>query len=553
MNVRSSKRSKKWWWLAGGLLLVAVAVLVVGLIRGRTRLQSPLQTGEIVSAFVGDLAANATASGRVVARRNVQLALLTSGTVAEVYVAAGDQVEAGAPLLKLETAELERAVESARQNLTVQEANLAALLAPAATAELANAEAAVISAQASLDDLLAGPSAEEVTAAEADVRVANADVAAAQARLNALTATASPEEIRAAEIELELAQQAATQAAEQHSTVLVTEPNNFLSAERLAEMEFAARTAAVRANADLAAAQEALDQLLNGDPDATAAARAGLAVALAQRDAAQARLDMLLQGPSAAEIAQAEAQLAQAKASLDQLRRGPSETQIAVAEIQVEQARIALQRAENNLTRATLTVPFAGAVTAVHVSEGEMANGTLVEMVDGNDLEVVLDVDEVDVGAVAVGQTALVTLESWPDESIESRITSIAPRATSNNSAIVSFEVYLALDEIDLPIRVGMTANASLVTATRQDVLLVPNEAIMVDRNSGTYSVNKVQVDAEGNQTIEEVPITIGLRDDKFTQIISGLQAGDRLMVGAAGAPRLRFGPGNGSGPFGGS
>ena len=106
--------------------------------------------------------------------------------------------------------------------------------------------------------------------------------------LNSATAPADANALRAAQIALDTAQAAATSAAERHSTILVTEPNQFLDAETLATMEEQARAAAQQANADLAAAQQAYDDLANGQPSSVAASQASVASAAAQRDAAQA-------------------------------------------------------------------------------------------------------------------------------------------------------------------------------------------------------------------------------------------------------------------------
>lgn len=545
-----SKRRNKWLWLGGIvlLLIVAAAIILPRLAAGAAARQQELLIGEgeTVTAVIGDLAANASASGQVQAQREAQLALSQSGTVAEVYVQVGDTVSAGEQLLKLDTTTLERAVANAEQALIIQEANLAALLEPASPADLAAAEANVASAEVALNEALAGPRADEIAKAEADLRAAEAEVAAAAAQLNEARAGASEAELQAAQIQLDLAQTAATQAAEQHSTILVTEPEGPLTAERLADMEFSARIQALQANADLAAAQETVNQLVNGDGSAIASGAAQVALAAASRDAAQANLDLLRLGPSAPQIAQAEANLAQANASLAQLQRGPSENQVVQMETAVEQARISLERAQNNLADAVLTAPFAGVVTAVHVHPGEQANGILVELLDPTSLEVVLDVDEVDMGKVTEGQPATLTLESWPDVELSGEVVSIAPVSTQNNSAAVSYQVFLSLGDHDLPVLVGMTANASLLTDAVKGVLLVPNAAINVNRENGTYTVNRVTLDADGAQSFEQVEVSIGLRDGRYTQITGGLQEGDELLVGNV-TPRFQFG--NGGGP----
>jgi HlyD family secretion protein len=546
--METKNKRKKWIWITVGL----VAVLGLGLVgwralRGNATAVTQTATGEIVAAFVGELAANATASGQLAAQREAGLTRGVSGTVAEIYVAVGDTAAAGDPLLRLDTAELERAVVSTEQALAIQQANLATLLAPASDLDIAAAQASLVSAQVSLADLLAGPSADELASKEANVRAANADIAAASSRLNDLQAAASAEELRAAQIELELAQADATSAAEQHSTILVTDAddNPFLSEEDLADMEFSARVTAVQANANLAAAQEAYDNLAQGDANAIASAQASLALAVAQRDAAQAQLNLLMMPASAAQIASAEASVAQAEATLDRLRRGPSDLQIAQMETAVAQAEISLQRAQNNLEKATLTAPFAGVVTAVHVNVGEQANGVLVEMVDSASLELILAVDEVDIGNIAVGQTAVVALETWPDDEIAAAVRAIAPEANNGSSALVTYDVFLELGTTGLPLLAGMTGNASLVTADIAEALLLPNAAINADREAGTYSVNLV-VDEDGAQTVVETAVSIGLRDGRYTQIVDGLSEGDRVLIGDV-LPVQRLGPGSGN------
>ena len=186
-------------------------------------------------------------------------------------------------------------------------------------------------------------------------------------------------------------------------------------------------------------------------------------------------------------------------------------------------------------------------ITAVFVDEGEIASGSIIEIVDNNQMEVVLQVDEVDVSSFTIGQPALVTLETWPNETIESQISFISPSAQRDNNALVTYDVYLQMEQSELPILVGMTANANLITAERKDVLLVPNAAITPDRRAGTFSVT-VQL-ADG--TTEDVSVTIGLRDGQNTEITSGLTAGDKLVITPIGADELDFGN-PGGGPFGG-
>ncbi len=549
---------RRWIWIGGAVVVIAIiAFFGLRAVRGGfAARQEQVNTGDVVEAFVGDLSARASATGRVTAAREADLALGVTGRVEKVHVQVGDQVQAGDVLVSLEDDALTRNVATAEQNLVIQEANLAELLAGATASELAAAEAQLASAQVQLEDLLSGPSAEEIAGAQANVDAAQANVWSASAQVGQASTGASEVEIAAARQQVAVAQTAYDAAKQAHDRTLecFEGPNGDEICPLLGPAEENARRQEEQAAADLATAQAQLDALLDGpDPNLVSGAQAGVSAAIANREAAEAQLELLRHGSSAAQIAAAEATVAQAQASLDSLISGATAERIAMAEAQVEQARIQLAEAQDTLARATLTAPFDGVITAVFVTEGESAGGVAVRLVEATNLTVVLDVDEVDIGEMSIGQPAVITLESWPDQEIESAVTAIAPSATDNTgSTLVTYEVRLSLDETDLPVRIGMTANASLITSRRENVLLLPNAAINVDRSTGTYSVNLVQTDAEGNETTTEVEVTIGLRDNTYTQITSGLQEGDRVMIGNAAPVEDLFGGGPGGGPFGG-
>ena len=151
-----------------------------------------------------------------------------------------------------------------------------------------------------------------------------------------------------------------------------------------------------------------------------------------------------------------------------------------------------------------------------------------------------LSVDEVDIGQILVGQPAVVSLETWPDADVASEVIAIAPSAVNQND-LISFDVTLSLADSDLPILVGMTANADLITANRENVLLVATSAITADRDTGQFFVNVVNADG----TAEQVEVTVGLRDSEFTQITGGIEEGTEVFMGGIEAPvaDTGFGP----------
>lgn len=546
-------------WMGLTALLVAALAAGGGLVaRRRARADSSPAADEVAAAFVGTLSAEASASGQLVPQREATLSFPSPGKVEQVSVRVGDVVEAGAVLAQLERDGLERALRNARQALIIREANLAELQLGPSEEGLASAEAGVASARTQLKDLLAGAREEDLVAAQAAVASARAQLEdlstgpTAEELARARTALASAEESLAVEGKRLEARNAQVTVARQQldmAAIQLESARYFYDAlkndwqhrdyadyspeaEALADAQAAYDVALARYNlslanindtayrsaqAQVAQARTSLNVLTESDP-------AGLASAREQLAQAELALSRLTEAKTA-QIANARSQLAQAEASVSSLVEGPSDEQVAIVQAQVEQARISVDTAQARLDDATLVAPFAGAVTAVHVAVGEWATGAAVELIDTDSLEVVLNVDEVDVGQVSVGTETSITLEAWPDQQLQGQVVAIAPRG-SVNSGIVTYDVRIRLSTGDLPIRTGMTANAQLITAERSDVLLVPNRAITVDRQAAKYYVYRM--DGDGPAKTE---VTIGLRDGDYTEVRSGLSAGERVVL----------------------
>ncbi|WP_420631778.1 efflux RND transporter periplasmic adaptor subunit [Candidatus Leptofilum sp.] len=518
--------NRKRWLAVGAGAAILVAVLLFTVNRNATNNEAEAQEAETAVAVIGDLSASATASGQLLPQREAVLAANTTASITEVAVRLGDVVQPGDLLVQLDTTDLQFDVANAEQSLALAQARLDDLLAPAAAADIANAEAALASAQAQLDDLLAGPSETEIALSEAAIDSAEAQLYTSVADLNSSQNSIDQSQITAAQANLLAAQQQLDRAVE-------------LNEENPTEANHQARMQAEQAVAN---AQAQLDALLAG-PD-VAASQNSVAAANARVEGSEIDLDSTLAGATAAEIANAEAAVAQQQANLADLLAGPTAEQIRAAEAEVAQAELNLADAEEALAEASIVAPFAGVVTAVYVSEGEIASGPVIELVDSNSLELVLSVDEVDIGSFDVGQPAIVTLEAWPEREFESKIVTIAPSASDENSALVTYNVHLAYQADDLPTLIGLTANANLITAQRDDVLLVPNAAITPDRAAGKYFVDVQQADG----TFRQVEVAIGLRDGENTQITAGLAEGDILRLVTSQPTEEIDGPG----PFGG-
>ena len=252
-----------------------------------------------------------------------------------------------------------------------------------------------------------------------------------------------------------------------------------------------------------------------------------LAQAAMAAQIAELQYDNVKRGGSEAQIAAARAQLAQTRAQLQKLL-GNDLTR-GLAEAQLKQAELNLEAARQRLTDAVLTSPIDGTVAQLNVKVGEqVAGGGLrpaAVVADLSSFHIDVGIDENSVGALQEQQPVVITVDALPDETLTGRVDYIAPTAT-DNAGVVTYKVIISLDKTDLPVRGGMSANADIITDVRDNVLVIPNWTIRIDRQTG-----KAYVNIQRGDKLEEIEIVTGLRNTNESEVISGLSEGDVLVV----------------------
>ena len=406
-----------------------------------------------------------TAEGQIVPLRHTTLSFQTGGQLADVLVAEGDVVEAGAPLLRLDTTDQELAVTQAEAAVTQANANLttanAGLLA--AQTGMQAADVAVQAAEANLALVQAGPTAAQIAVSEQSVNVANAGINQAAGNRTLALEGATSAEIQAAEAQLAAAQAQYLAAQKQYEPVAQNEDAD----EDVREQ---ARLQLIAAQAGIDAAQAALDELRAG-PIASeqTAVNSSVAAATNQRDAAAAQLELLKLGAREEQIAvtQAAVDAAQNQAAEAALRVTQAETAVTQAQTAVTEAEASLASAQSALDKRTLTAPFAATVAHISVKAGEVtAAGTpVVTLADLGGWQVeTTDLSEISVVALEKGFNAEVTIDAFPGETLRGTIVDIA----SSSDVVrgdVTYKVTLDLtDDGQLPLRWGMTAFVSIDT-----------------------------------------------------------------------------------------
>ena len=219
---------------------------------------------------------------------------------------------------------------------------------------------------------------------------------------------------------------------------------------------------------------------------------------------------------------------AASRAELAQAQRG-----FEIAGAREQEAGAALEAARIQLGYASIRAPISGVVGSVSTQEGEtvaasFAAPTFLTIVDLSRLEVQAYVDETDIGRIAVGQRATFTVDTWPDETFEGRVIAVRPTAELRDNVVNYVTLIEFKNRPDRLLRPEMTATINLMVEGRTDVLSVPNGALRRD-TGGTYVLVNT-----GN-AIERRAVVAGFRGSDFTEVTSGLQAGDRVLVGKGG------------------
>jgi len=348
------------------------------------------------------------------------------------------------------------------------------------------------------------------------------------------------------ELELQLAQAEASLSAAQ---------------AKLDQLNSPAPADVVAAQASVASAEAALAQLKTPNPNDVAMAKSDLDKAAAALSRAQSDYDRiggatnpyigmlpqslaLQQATSDYQKAQAafnikftptDSQLKQAQANLEQARSQlarlttPNPNDLKSAQANVDQARASRDLAKTRLDYAIIKAPFDGIVTHIDADLGSTmtAGRVLLGIADPSELRVKVNIDETDIAKIQVGQDVTIRLDAYPDANIAAQVTEVAAMATSVQG-VVNYVVTITLKPGNVPVKIGMTADTNIVVAKKDNILLVPNEAVRAASKKRYVTIPKDQ-----NQT-QEIEIQLGMSNDVDTEVISGLTEGQLVVISLA-------------------
>jgi HlyD family secretion protein len=440
---------------------------------------------DAITVEKGDLTVTVSATGALQPARQIALSFEFSAPVREILVETGQTVTAGQVLARLDTGDLEAAVT--------------------------NAEIALSAQQVAYQSLIAPPR-------EVDIAVAQAALTAAQAQAGAVSLGADSNQQEIARLQTELARNQLWQA--QLSRDAAAQSSNQLL-EQAQAMGFNAN-------------QQPIDP---ADHVTSTISQAEYGVALA--DVSES--GVVNQGPDVSGLSSANAAIVSAQVQLDRLLNGPSDIEVQIAETQVALAEVAVAQAEAALNRTVLTAPFDGVVAETNLTVGELPPQTAaIQVVDASTYFVDVAVDETDVVKVQVGQSVTIMLDALPDEKLTGQVTRVAV-APIRAGQLVTYTVRVMLDPAQVAVRAGMTATSTIVVNALKDVVILPNRFIRIDRATA-----QAYATVESSSGVyEDVPVVLGVRNETESQIISGLEADQQVVL----IPRSSFDPIASGGP----
>ena len=212
-----------------------------------------------------------------------------------------------------------------------------------------------------------------------------------------------------------------------------------------------------------------------------------------------------------------------------------------------EKAQATLVKAQSNLDYATIYSPIDGVVLSREVEEGQTVAAsfeTPTMFTIANDLrkmQVIADVDEADIGQVLEGQRVTFTVDAFPDDTFEGDVTQVRLNPTTESN-VVTYEVVIDAPNPELKLKPGLTANITVYTMEKNDILLAPLKAFRFTPKTAPENPQTTQAPQAGKgekvvwlQTAEGIVskvIKVGVSDGIYTEVKEGIQEGSRLIVG---------------------
>jgi HlyD family secretion protein len=503
--------------LRSKIALGIVAALIVG-VGGYFVFFKHGLTYQFVTVQKGSIAESVSLTGNTTPAQSVSLSFGGSGVISNISSALGKQVYAGQILAELNTNDLVAGLHQAQANVAAQQAKLDGLKSGSRPEDVAVSQAALDKAQQDLANIYAGIGDTSVDA----YAKANDAVRTQLGQLFSNSETQSPAlTYIVADFQAQSSALAGRSSAGGALTLWQGQLTNIdqssAGLELLLQNEISYLTTIRQL---LNSVGTTLDAAPSLSVTTIATYKADVSAALSEVNTAAKNLNTISQT-----IASQKLTISQSKAQLDLKLAGSSSTDIAAQQAQVAQAQASVASAAAKIQNAQIIAPISGIITQFDAKVGQLASPSmpLIAIMSNTGYEVDAGISETDIGKVQVGNIVSMTLDAFPNETFTGTVFYIAPSQT-NTQGVISYQIKISFGKADPRLKSGLTANIDIQTKKKDNVLLLPQYAIL-QNDTGTF------VETLTGKIVTTSPVTLGIQDQKGdVEILSGVTEGEQVI-----------------------
>ena len=519
--------------------LIAVVVLGGAGYWWKTRNQAA-DTGpkdlQTAKAFRTTLLETVSATGSVTSQTGAQIKIGSqiTGRIKHLYADVGSHVRAGQLIAELDLPDIDAQVGSARASLGqaithLQQTETSVGMQRSQTSDAVKSAMDALNAAETRERSAEAASTMQPTQTSSDIQRSVAALNTARATLHQVE-TSHDLQINTAKAAINQAQANVT------NTVA-----NLKREQELFKQGFVAASDVDTATSQEAVAQAQLDTARQNLSLTTAKADADVATARQQVAQAVAALNASKSGRFTdvmrqQDVINAQAAVREARAALNSAEAGLTANAMKQQDVQageeaVRQAEDQVRYQEAQLDKTFIRTPISGTVLQMAAQQGEtLAAGlsapTLIIVADLNRLQVDAFVDETDIGKVRLGQSATVTVDAYPDQRFSGKVIKIASGSTLQQN-VVTYDVTIAIKDPEHQLKPDMTTSVTIAVGEHPNVVALPNEALKPDNKGGQY----VWLQRAGAKEPIQQPVEIGATDGTYTEIKSGVEDGDTVVL----------------------
>lgn len=505
MNIKNKLQFVKSKWFIGGVIVIVIIGGYFIFNGGKNPTKEP------VTVIKGSISEAVLVTGSTVPVQSSTLSFGSSGIIGYINGSVGKSVYKGQVLAQLNAGDLYGQLQQAKANVSIQQAKLDALKAGSRPEDIASSKAGVDKATQDLSNIYSGipdTSADSYTKANDAVRV----------QLNPIFSNDDSEP-------------------KLSYVTVYTDEKNKAETERLAVTVILNNWVNELPKEDEATLQKEIDylrkikQLLNyisttlqNAPDLSSTTvdsyKANVTTALAEVNTASKNLNTILQN-----IASQKLVIKQLQSQLELKEAGTLSQDIAAQVAQVKSAEAGVASAQSKFADMQIVSPISGIITQFDAKLGQFASAgsPLVSVISNNNFEIESQVPETDSSKIKVGNKVNIMLDAYPDATFLGTVSFIYPTETVTQG-VVNYKIKIAFSEKDERIKSGLTANLTIETRKKDNVLILPQYAIL-QNDEGTF------VQVKENDVIKNIPVTLGISDQNGNvEIVTGVTEGQQVL-----------------------